>query len=124
MAVATVSFRGQREPRTDVIAYQILNLLRDTRARSISYNTDFAIYIDLKKRFYWSDRLPRKKPIPQGVDISVTFANTELILSDVASFRFFPNGGSSGGTIQLRAGKQSSKIIVDWMTGAIQLDEN
>jgi general secretion pathway protein H len=58
-------------------------------------------------------------------------AGTQLTLADVAvgpgaqadRIRFFADGSSTGGRLELRLGQRHSAIAIDWLTGRINVDE-
>jgi hypothetical protein len=43
-----------------------------------------------------------------------------LVAGDKASFVFTPQGGSTGGRIELRQGKMTAAIVVSWLTADVR----
>jgi general secretion pathway protein H len=46
---------------------------------------------------------------------------TDVALSGSSVIRFAPDGSSSGGTIAVRTAKSSVTIVVNWLTGRVEL---
>jgi general secretion pathway protein H len=94
--------------------------LRYTRARAILDKTEKVLLVDIENRSY---RAPGRKQIvlPDGVELTVTTARSELTSEDVAGIRFFPDGGSTGGHIELIINDREYRINVAWLTGETSL---
>jgi len=90
--------------------------LRYTRARAILDKKEQVLLLDTDNRSY---QAPGRKQInlPEGVDITVTTARSELTSESVAGIRFFPDGGSTGGHIELIINEREYRIDVAWLTG-------
>lgn len=61
--------------------------------------------------------------IPDGVAIEVITAKSELLEMGHAAIRFFPEGGSTGGSIRLSADENVFSIEIDWLTGRVSIVE-
>ena len=94
--------------------------LRYTRARAILDKKEQVLLLDIDNRSY---QAPGRKQInlPEGVDITVTTARSELTSESVAGIRFFPDGGSTGGHIELIINEREYRIDVAWLTGETRL---
>ena len=67
-------------------------------------------------------QLISKSPtVPEGVDLTITTALSELTSDSVAGIRFFPDGGSTGGHIELTVNGREYRIDVAWLTGEARL---
>jgi len=60
--------------------------------------------------------------LPEGVDVTITTARSEITEEDVAGIRFFPDGGSTGGHIELMVNDREYRINVAWLTGETSLE--
>jgi general secretion pathway protein H len=49
-------------------------------------------------------------------------AAAELIDTGSGRIRFFPDGGATGGAIDLALGEQHSRVSVDWLTGQVEIE--
>ena len=63
--------------------------------------------------------------LPEGMNVLLTTARSELTSENVGGIRFYPDGGSTGGSVQLEANKRMYTINVAWLTGeaSIQREE-
>jgi len=95
--------------------------LRYTRARAILDKTEKVFLVNTDNRSY---QAPGRKQIklPEGVDITVTTARSEITSEDVAGIRFFPDGGSTGGHIELTVNDREYRVNVAWLTGETKLE--
>jgi general secretion pathway protein H len=95
--------------------------LRYTRARAIIDKKEQVFQIDIENRSY---QAPGRKQIklPEGVDVSITTARSEVTSEAVAGIRFFPDGGSTGGHIELIVNDREYRINVAWLTGATKME--
>ncbi len=94
--------------------------LRYTRARAILDKKEQVLLVDIDNRSY---QAPGRKQInlPEGVDMTITTARSELTSESVAGIRFFPDGGSTGGHIELFINGREYRINVAWLTGETRL---
>lgn len=94
--------------------------LRYTRARAILDKKEQVLLVDIDNRSY---QAPGRKRInlPEGVDLTITTARSELTSESVAGIRFFPDGGSTGGHIELFVNGREYRINVAWLTGETRL---
>jgi general secretion pathway protein H len=95
--------------------------LRYTRARAIIDKKEQVFLVDTDNRSY---QAPGRKQItlPGGVDVTVTTARSEITSEDVAGIRFFPDGGSTGGHIELTVNEREYRVNVAWLTGETKLE--
>jgi general secretion pathway protein H len=94
--------------------------LRYTRARAILDKKEQVLLVDIDNRSY---QAPGRKQIdlPDGVDITISTARSEVTSEAVAGIRFFPDGGSTGGHIELMINDREYRIDVGWLTGETKL---
>ena len=98
-------------------------VMRDVRSQAIITNTEQTIHIDTETQAY---HVGSGKPsaLPEGVTITMQPHAEETRLETAQPYlRFFPDGSSSGGQFILQDGSRSYQLDVDWLTGAIQIDE-
>jgi general secretion pathway protein H len=89
----------------------ILNALRMAQAKAIGENRETRVEIDVNARRVNNEVLPSQ------LALKVLFGGrTES--SDVAVFRFFPDGTSTGGEVEIRSASASRVIAVNWLTGS------
>jgi len=109
--------RGAGDARVlEAVAQTIVARLRQTQALAIANNAERAFSIDLKN----TKIIGLIFALPDGAKLRVETAQG-LVTTDTASFRFFADGGSSGGKITLSKGASNYEIDLNWLTGAVVL---
>jgi len=100
---------------------KLVSSLRYTRARAIIDKKEQVFQVDTENRSY---QAPGRKMVelPKGVDVTVTTARSEITAEDTAGIRFFPDGGSTGGHIELTVNGREYRVNVAWLTGETQLE--
>jgi len=90
--------------------------LRYTRTRAILDKQEHVFMIDTENRSYLA---PKREAVtlPEGMNVAVTTARSELTAENVGGIRFYPDGGSTGGFIELEANERIYRIDVAWLTG-------
>jgi general secretion pathway protein H len=99
--------------------------LRYTRTRAILDKKEHVFLVDTEKQAY---QAPKRDAVvlPEGMKIALTTARTELTSESVGGIRFYPDGGSTGGFVELDANGRIYRVNVAWLTGeaSIQRDED
>lgn len=119
-AIVPIAFDRLRESaqyRDTVRA--ILSELRHARNRALSEGREVRFTIDLADSTFASDgRAPTAVPPP--LRIRTTVATIETVPQRTAAIRFLPDGGATGGTLEvLRPGGAGTRLTVDWLSGAV-----
>lgn len=104
--------------RLDATAQVIAAKLRETQTSALFNNQENVLSMDLKKRLLLQVESNRTYAIPGDMQIQVLTAENE-VLDDSAAFRFFPEGGSTGGKITLLKADLKREIAINWLTGAV-----
>jgi len=98
--------------------------LRYTRTQAIITKSEQVFLVDTEAKTYTA---AERKPVtlPEGMNVLLTTARSELTSENVGGIRFYPDGGSTGGSVKLEANKRIYTINVAWLTGeaSIQRDE-
>jgi general secretion pathway protein H len=112
LVVVTIWPNLARTDRSDMALAQgkILVALRAAQAKAIGQNRDTSVEIDV------AERLVNAEPLPKSVTLKVTFGG-ELASQNLALFKFFPDGTSTGGEVELRGPNETRLITVNWLTG-------
>jgi general secretion pathway protein H len=95
--------------------------LRYTRTRAIVDKSEKVFMVNVDERSY---RAPGRKQVtlPEEVDLTLTTARSEMTSENVGGIRFFPDGGSTGGHIELTVNGREYRINVAWLTGEASLE--
>lgn len=99
--------------------------LRYTRTRAILDKEEQVFLVDTENRRYTAPKRPEVE-LPGDMKVALTTARSELTSEDVGGIRFYPDGGSTGGFVELEANDRIYRINVAWLTGeaSIQKVEN
>ncbi len=78
--------------------------------------------VNTEQRSY---QAPGRKQVilPEGVDLTITTARSEITSEEVAGIRFFPDGGSTGGHIELLVNDREYRVNIAWLTGSASLEK-
>lgn len=104
--------------KLDAAAQIIAAKLRETQTASLSSNRERSLTLDIGKGMLVQTGPDKIFKLPKGIALSIITSDNE-ILDDTGAFRFFPDGGSSGGKIILSKGGNRREIAISWLTGGI-----
>jgi len=90
--------------------------LRYTRTRAILDKQEQVFLVDTENRSYLA---PKRKAVvlPEGMKVLLNTARSELTAESVGGVRFYPDGGSTGGSVELSANGRIYRINIAWLTG-------
>lgn len=95
--------------------------LRHTRGQAIVTRQEQVFLVDADALTWQAaGRAPEK--LPEGLDITLNTARSELTGENAGGIRFYPDGSSTGGSILLSVGDRKWYITVGWLTGEISQD--
>jgi len=97
--------------------------LRLARSQAIAQRTEAVLELDLAGRSFRVPPDPRLHSLPQGVELKLFTAQSDLLNEQVGTVRFFPDGGSNGGRITVAAGDRKYDVDIDWLTGRVAILE-
>ncbi|KAA9130773.1 type II secretion system protein GspH [Marinihelvus fidelis] len=119
--VATSMSRSITGAEQRQAARKMVAALRYTRTQSIIKKEENRFEVNLEERSYLA---PGRKPVtlPEGIEIQLTTARSEVMDDQVGGIRFFPDGGSTGGRIDLSVNDRLYVVNVAWLTGEASLD--
>lgn len=119
--VATSMSQSVSAAEARAAARKLVASLRYTRARAILDKSEQVFQVNTEQRSY---QAPGREQVelPDGVDVTITTARSEITDEDVAGIRFFPDGGSTGGHIELMVNEKEYRVNVAWLTGETRLE--
>jgi general secretion pathway protein H len=120
MAVVPIALDKMREgAEYRSLLREMVSELRAAKNRAQIQGVETRFRVDLDRRLFGLDDLPAR-PFPQSVGIRATVAGMEMGSSGIAAIRFLPNGGATGGSIDvMRASGNGTRLRVDWMSGRV-----
>lgn len=119
--IGTSMSRSVSSAEARAASRKLVASLRYTRTRAIIDKKEQIFLVDTDKRSY---QAPGRKRIdlPEGVEVTITTARSEVTSEDVAGIRFFPDGGSTGGHIELTINGREYRVNVAWLTGETKME--
>lgn len=93
--------------------------LRDIRSGAMISGTDRLAVIDVVRKSIEFSNGISPLTFPRSIDLDVMSADSERVSPSAAGIRFFPNGSSTGGTVNLRSRDKAYEIRVNWLTGRV-----
>ena len=77
--------------------------------------------VDTEQRtFTAADR--NTEELPEGMNVELNTARSELTSESAGGIRFYPDGGSTGGSVRLEANGRVYQVNVTWLTGEASLE--
>ena len=97
-------------------ARKVAASLRYTRTRAILDKQEQVFLVDTENNQY---QAPLRNPVvlPEGMKVALMTARSELTAESVGGIRFYPDGGSTGGYVELDANGRVYRVNVAWLTG-------
>jgi len=95
--------------------------LRYARSLAISTNTDVTFDVDVEARRFAVSQGRRNGSFPKDAEIVLTTARSELFGDGAGSIRFFPDGTSTGGGVEIVRENRRFLVTVDWLTGRVAI---
>lgn len=120
MAMAPVAFDRLRDAAQyrDTVR-SMLTQMRAARNRAVLEGREMRFTVDLDRRVFGLEG-GEQSTLPQALDVRATVARTELARNAQAAIRFLPDGGATGGSIEiLRAPGVGTRLRVDWLSGRV-----
>jgi len=100
-------------------AREVATSLRYARSLAIAGNRDVTFDIDVAAHRFAVPQGNRTGELPAQAQITLTTATSELRDADSGSIRFFPDGTSTGGGVELARDGRRFLVTVDWLTGRV-----
>jgi general secretion pathway protein H len=99
-----------------VAARKVAANLRYTRTQAILQKSEQVFIVDTEAKTY---QAPEREPVelPEEMSVALTTARTELTGENIGGIRFYPDGGSTGGYLELESDSRIYKVSVAWLTG-------
>ena len=121
VGIAPLAFQSLRESTEyrDTLR-SLISDMRQARWRAMSEGRETLFSVDLRQRTYGIEGAPPHS-LAQALTLRATVADQELQANAVASIRFLPGGGASGGSFDLlRSSGSGVRVRVDWLTGRVE----
>lgn len=95
--------------------------LRYARSLAIASNNDVTFDVDVDGRSFTVPQGHRTGSFPDDAEIVLTTARSQLLDAGAGSIRFYPDGTSTGGGVEIARGGRRFVVTVDWLTGRVEI---
>lgn len=93
--------------------------LRTARYRAIAGGEDVRFKVNLAERTYGISGQSMRE-LPPAINVRAVVAGKELTANESAAISFLPNGGATGGSIDVfRPSGAGTRLRVDWLSGQV-----
>ena len=120
LALVPVAYNKASESTQYTAALRtIIGEMRQARQNATANGSFAVFYVDLVQRKYGLVGLS-SHVLPEQLQIRVTVGSGQLQQGRMASIEFLPEGGASGGSIEVvRPNGAGTRIRVDWLSGQV-----
>jgi general secretion pathway protein H len=118
--VGTSISRNVSSAEMRTAAKKVAASLRYTRTKAILSKSEQVFLVDTENRTFQAAEREAQK-LPDGMNVELNTARSELTSESVGGIRFFPDGGSTGGNVRLDANGRIYRVNVAWLTGEATL---
>lgn len=122
-AVAVNINSGNSSTRLEAVARDLASALRYAHGQALLTHKPVIVSVDLSANHYTISDRERIYDFDEQIEVSLTVAEEAFSEGESGGIQFFPDGSSTGGRITLEWGKQLRRIDVNWITGAVSLDD-
>ena len=102
-------------------ARKVAASLRYTRTQAILTKSEQVFVVDTEKRTFQAADRPTEE-LPEGMNVELNTARSELTSETAGGIRFYPDGGSTGGNVRLEANGRVYQVNVTWLTGEASVE--
>lgn len=119
--VASTVTGGLGGARVRAASKDLIAALRYTRSQAVVKRESQVLAVDVERRAY---KAPGRDwvELPKDMELSMLTAAQEQVDEGIGQIRFFPDGASTGGNIELRRGEAMWRIDIAWLTGEVRLN--
>jgi len=104
-------------------ARDVAATLREARGLAIRDNLEVVVVVDTEARRYGLAGRQKPMALDDGIGLTLHTAVSERIDDARGRIRFYPDGTATGGGLTLQRGERSYDVLVDWLTGRVQVVE-
>ena len=97
--------------------------LRTAQTSAMATRRDALLTLDVESREFVLSGDPQARKLPDGIELKLYAAQTEVASERRGSIRFYPDGSSTGGRITVASGERKFLVDVDWLTGRVSIGD-
>ncbi len=121
--VLSMSGRGASAADLKSSARALAAGLRTAQSTAMATRRDALLTLDVDARQFLFSGDEKAHKLPEGVDLKLYTAQTEVESERKGSIRFYADGSSTGGRITVSSGERKFLVDVDWLTGRVSIGE-
>ena len=118
-----VPFRGGSVADLKYAARMLASGLRQAQTTAMVTRRDALLTLDLEARQYQVAGETEARTLPQGIEMKLFTAQSEITNESKGAIRFYPDGSSTGGRITVKSGERQFLVDVDWLTGRVSIGD-
>uniref|UniRef100_A0A6S6UGB6 Type II secretion system protein H n=1 Tax=uncultured Thiotrichaceae bacterium TaxID=298394 RepID=A0A6S6UGB6_9GAMM len=100
-------------------AREVAASLRHTRSIAILQQKEMIWSMNIQDKNFWVGGTGDKRNLHRTVEAKINTSSSEVVSSRQGNIRFFPDGSSTGGSVELTMRGQAFKVNVEWISGRI-----
>ena len=97
--------------------------LRQAQSTAMATKRDAVLTLDVEAREFVMPGDTSARKLPDGIDLKLYTAQSEVSSDRKGAIRFYPDGSSTGGRITLSTGERKYLVNVEWLTGRVSIDD-
>jgi general secretion pathway protein H len=121
--VLGVAPRGASSADLKASARALASGLRQTQSTAMATRRDASLTVDMASREFSFTGGTRTHQLPEGIELKLLTAQTEVQNERKGAIRFYADGSSTGGRITVASGERHYFVDVDWLTGRVAINE-
>ncbi|EIJ35959.1 general secretion pathway protein H [Thiothrix nivea DSM 5205] len=97
--------------------------LRHARAMAVMRQQPALWKMNIKDKHFWIEggEPNSERTFSAGITAKINTTSSEVNSADQGGIRFFPDGSSTGGSVELTYNQQTYKVNVEWVTGRVSV---
>ena len=103
-------------------AREVLASLRHARSSAIMSQKQTRWIMDTTNKSFQIEGLKQERNLSAAIELKLHTAASEVIGSKQGAIRFFPDGSSTGGSVDVTYKGQTYKVNVEWITGRVSIE--
>jgi general secretion pathway protein H len=118
-----VPMRGASVADLKSAARTLASGLRQAQTTAMATRRDAVLTVDVEAREFLMPGDTEARKLPDGLDLKLYTAQSEVANARKGAIRFYPDGSSTGGRITVSAGERKYLVDVDWLTGRVSIGD-
>jgi general secretion pathway protein H len=118
-----VPMRGASVADLKAAARTLASGLRQAQSTAMVTRQDAVLSVDVDAREFVMPGDTEARKLPEGIDLKLYTAQSEVSSQNKGAIRFYPDGSSTGGRITVSSGERKYLVDVDWLTGRVSIGD-